>query len=170
MKKIIYPCLILLFACNTPRQKGLVYYNDFESIKGWAPLALSKKTAHSGIYSNKLDTAHAFGVTFKQLFRELSDDKLVKVKVSFWTYMTPNADGKLVVQVNKLDNSLALWTAKNLADIAPKRGQWQQAEAQFTFPADSINKPDNTISIYPWSTGKGDFYIDDMKIEFVHGY
>ena len=87
MKKILYPCLLLLMACNTPKQKGLVYFNDFESIKGWAPINLSKKIAHSGIFSNKLDSGHVYGATFKELFREISDDKLVKVKVSFWAYI-----------------------------------------------------------------------------------
>lgn len=171
MKKIIFSCLILLCACNMPKQRGLVYFNDLESIKGWTQVNLSKKYAHSGIYSNKLDSEHDFGLTFKQLFKEISEDKIIGVKVRFWAYITENAKGKLVLEVRKPNNSFAFWTAKDLSDIAPKYGEWQQAEASFTLnAADSLNKPENTISIYPWSVGKNDFYIDDMRIEFILGY
>ena len=161
--------MVLLCGCGMPKQKGLVYVNDLESIKGWTQLNLTKKIAHSGLYSNKFDSSHVYGLTFNQLFRELSDDKITKAKVSFWIYMDKNASGKLVLEVKKPNNTDALWTAKNLADIVPKRGEWQQVNLNFTLN-DSINKPENAIAIYPWNLSKGNFYIDDMRIEFILGY
>ncbi len=169
MRKIACFCLILLCACNVPKQKGLVYYNDLESIKGWTPINLSKKYAHSGIYSNKFDSVHVFGLTFSQLFREISDDKVIKVKLSFWAYLNPNAQGKLVVNIKRPDKTDALWTARNLSDLVPKRGEWQKVETDFTFN-DTINKPENSLAVYPWNVSKGDFYIDDVKLEFILGY
>jgi hypothetical protein len=169
MKKLIYGCLILLSACSVPKQKGLVYFNDMEGAKGWVPINLSKRYAHSGIYSNKFDSAHAFGITFRQLFREISDDKIIKVKLSFWAYMTPKAVGKMVMEVKKPDNTTAIWTAKDMAEIAPKHNEWQQVNLEFTFN-DSINKPENMLAIYPWSIGKGDFYVDDIRLEYILGY
>jgi hypothetical protein len=169
MKKIIFLCLVALTACNTPKQKGLVYFNDFDAIKGWAPVNLSKKVVHSGLYSNKIDSSYVYGMTFKQLFREVSDDKIIKVKASFWTYLTDKAKGMFVVEVRNHDNKQVLWVYKDLKDVAPKHNEWQKAEMSFTF-ADSISKPENSILIYPWSTGKGDFYVDDLKLEFVLGY
>jgi hypothetical protein len=170
MKKIICASLILFCACNHPtQQKGLVYYNDFESTKGWIDLNLSKKVSHSGMYSNKFDSTHSFGITFKQLFKQISDDKIVKVKISFWAFLTNNAQGKLVMEIKKPDNSSVIWTARDLPKLAPKVGEWQQVETDFTFN-DSINKPENILAIYPWSTAKSDFYIDDLKLEFILGY
>ncbi|MGP8217539.1 MAG: hypothetical protein ACLQQ4_18365 [Bacteroidia bacterium] len=169
MKKIICACVILLCACNPQKQKGLVYFNDFESIKGWAPVNLSKKYFHSGMYSNKIDSVNTFGLTFRQSFWQISEDKIARVKVSFWTYLTDKAQGKLVMEVRRLDNSLALWTGKNIADLAPRRGEWQRVETSFTVP-DSLRERDNIISIYPWNISKSDFYVDDFRIEFVLGY
>ena len=169
MKKIICLCLVVICACNAPKQKGLVYFNDFDAIKGWTTVYLSKKIVHSGLYSNKLDSSHIYGMTFKQLFKEISDDKIIKVKASFWVYVTNKAKGKFVVEVRNPDNKQIFWTSKDFSEIAPKHGEWQQAETSFTF-ADSICKPENSVSIYPWCTGKGDFYIDDTKLEFVLGY
>jgi len=169
MKKIILACLILLTACNRPQQKGLVYFNDFETMKGWAPVWLSKKIVHSGTFSNQVDSTHLYGESFRQLFREISDNKVVKVKASFWIYVTPQAQGKLVVEVKRPDDSFAFWTCKEFVEIAPKLGQWQQAKAEFTFP-DSVIRSANTIAIYPWNTSKGTFYVDDIRLEFVLGY
>jgi len=169
MKKLLFATLVLLTACNSQRQKGLVYYNDYESIKGWAPVTLSKKTAHSGIYSNQLDSIHVYGAGFKQVFKDISENKVVKVKVNFWTYIAPNTQAKLVVEIRKPDNSMAFWTAKTLSDIAPKIGIWQQAQVDFTFP-DSIIKSTSSVAIYPWNVGKGTFYVDDLRLEFVLGY
>jgi hypothetical protein len=169
MKKLAYGCLILLSACSAPKQKGLVYFNDLESIKGWAPVNLSKRYAHSGMYSNKFDTAHVYGITFRQLFREISDDKIIKVKISFWAYMTPKAAGKLVMEVKKPNNTTAIWTARDMGEIAPKHNEWQQVDLELTMN-DSINKPENMLAIYPWSIGKGDFYIDDIRLEYILGY
>jgi hypothetical protein len=169
MKKLLFAALVLSAACNPQKQKGLVYYNDYESIKGWAPVTLSKKIAHSGIYSNQLDSTHVYGAGFKQVFKEISENKVIKVKVNFWTYITPNATGKFVVEIRNSDNSMAFWTAKTLSDIAPKIGIWQQAHVDFTFP-DSIIKSTSTVSIYPWNVSKGTFYVDDLRLEFVLGY
>ncbi|HXP49946.1 MAG TPA: hypothetical protein VN922_08335 [Bacteroidia bacterium] len=170
MKKIICASLVLLCACNhATQQKGLVYYNDFESTKGWIDLNLSKKVSHSGMYSNKFDSTHTFGITFKQLFKQISDDKIVKVKISYWVFLTEKAQGKLVMEIKKPDNSSAMWTARDLKTLAHKEGEWRKVETDFTFN-DSINKPENTLAIYPWNVGKGDFYIDDLKLEFILGY
>jgi len=169
MKKIIYAFLFFSVACTPPKQKGLIFFNDFESIKGWASVCLSKKVVHSGIYSNQLDSTHVYGESFKAVFKEISEDKVVKVKVSFWTFMNPDAQGDLVVEIKKPDLSTAMWTAKKLSEIAPKIGKWQEVQAEFTFP-DSALKSVNTICIYPWNVSKGTFYVDDFRLEFVQGY
>jgi hypothetical protein len=169
MKKLLFITLVLLTACNSQKQKGLVYYNDYESIKGWVPATLSKKIAHSGIYSNQLDSTHIYGAGFRQVFKEISENKVVKVKVDFWTYITPNTQGKLVVEIRKADNTMNFWTAKTLSDIAPKIGIWQEAHVDFTFP-DSVINSTSTVSIYPWNTSKSTFYMDDLRLEFVLGY
>jgi hypothetical protein len=170
MRKITCICLIVLLAsCSVQKQKGLVYFNDFESVKGWAPIWLTKKIAHSGLFSNQVDSTHIYGASFKQLFREISDNKIVKIKASLWLYLPAKAQGKLVLEVRKPNDSVKLWTCKDFTEIAPKIGQWQEAKVEFTLP-DSVIKPANIICVYPWGINKSLFYVDDMRLEFVLGY
>lgn len=159
--------MFFLAACSEQKQKDMVYFNDFESIKGWAPFNLNNKIVHSGNFSNKLDTAHIYGATFKLPFKEIADHKIVKVKVSFWAFMTTTSEGKLVMDIKDKNNNLVLWTGKGINELIPKHNEWLKVETEFTFTNDSLTKPDYIISIYPWSLGKGDFYIDDFNLEFI---
>jgi hypothetical protein len=167
-KTICLSLIILLAACNHPRQKGLVYYNDFESIKGWTYVNLSREKAHSGIYSNKLDSSSVYGETFRQHFFEISDAKVVKVKLSLWAYLTPNAKGKLVVDIRNKDSKTVFWAGQHL-ELAPKRDEWQKIDTTITFAADSISGAGNLISVFPWNLSKSPIYIDDFRVEFVLG-
>ncbi len=138
-------------------------------MNGWTPINLSKKVVHSGFFSNKIDSTHIYGATFKEPFKEISEHKIVKVKVSFWAYLLPKSKGKLVLDVKNKKDSLVYWIGENLSDLIPKKGEWQQGGITFVIPGDSISKPDNIIGIYPWNVGKEEFYIDDFKLEFVVG-
>jgi hypothetical protein len=170
MKRITYLSLILIVACGQPKQKGLIYYNDCESIKGWAPVYLSKKYAHSGMFSNKLDSAHQYGFTFKQTFKDISDERVSRIKISMWTFITPDAKGKMVIEIRNHDGHTVFWQSTQLDAPTIKRNIWQQVSAEYTVHADSVNRPENTVAIYPWCNAKSDFYIDDIRIEFVLGY
>ena len=170
MKKIISLCLLLSFAgCkNSGKQKGLMYYNDFESIKGWADVLLEKKPVHSGIYSNRLDTVNRYGETLKLTFKEISEKLIKKVKVSYWVYLSDaSSKGKLVLEINQPDKKNLLWTAKNIEEFAKTPGQWIEIKLEFSFPKKEFMLPQNSIKIYPWNLGNNQIYVDDVRIEFV---
>ena len=170
MKRIIYPCLMLLMACtHSEVQSGLVYYNDFESVKGWTDINLDNKHAHSGVFSNKLDSIHIFGLTFKQLFKEISTEKIGRVKISMWAFMTPDSKGAMVLEVRHHDGHQVFWVSKQLNGPTVTPNTWQQISAEFGVRNDLVNNPENTVLAYAWNAGKKDFYVDDIRIEFVLG-
>jgi hypothetical protein len=169
MKKIIYPLLMILAACTQTKQTGLVYYNDFESIKGWTAGNLSSKYAHSGIFSNELDSIHMYGITFIQPFHEISTEKVGRVKVSMWALMADSAKGSMVVEVRNPAGKVIMWESRNLDQPYLKNNKWQMIRSDFLFREDSINKPENTVAVYAWNNGKKEFYVDDIRIEFVLG-
>jgi hypothetical protein len=166
----IFLFLIVIGCSQKSKQKGLVYYNDYESIKGWSsPLVLTKETAHSGTYSNKLDTGLAtFGNTFRLKFKEIIPARIKKVKLSFWAYLTDvTSEGKFVIDITgSPENKSVFWIAKDINDALAGHGKWTEVKVDYTLE-DKVTLPGNTILIYPWNTGKKAFYIDDVRIEFV---
>ena len=169
MKKIIGLCILIsCIGCTNNKQKGLVYYNDFENIKGWSDVLLEKKPVHSGIYSNRLDSVNFYGKTFKLTFKEISDQAIKKVKINFWVYLLDsNSKGKLVMEIDQPDKKNVFWIAKNIEDYVKKSGEWTEVTLEFTFVKKEIMLPENIIKIYPWNLSKKVMYIDDVRIEFV---
>jgi hypothetical protein len=162
--------LILLGSCHSgTKQKGLVYYNDFEEIKGWAPgYNLTKAPVHSGIFACKLDTAHVYGPTLRLRFDEISPLPIVKLKYSMWCYLrSANSLGKIVVSVDDFNKKNILWDAQHISDKTKITGQWVELKGEFVLNKNEINAAVNTLSIYPWTIGKDEFYIDEFKVEFV---
>ena len=169
MKKIIGLCILIsCIGCTNNKQKGLVYYNDFENIKGWSDVLLEKKPVHSGIYSKRLDSVNFYGKTFKLTFKEISDQAIKKVKINFWVYLLDsNSKGKLVMEIDQPDKKNVFWIAKNIEDYVKKSGEWTEVTLEFTFVKKEIMLPENIIKIYPWNLSKKVMYIDDVRIEFV---
>lgn len=159
--------ILLAFGC-TPKQKGLIYFNDFESMKGWAPAYLNKEPHRSGQYSNKMDSVNIYGVTLRLPFKEVSDRKIKKVKVSFWALMIEtNSKSEIVVEVYAPDKTKLFYLAKDMNSFVSKPKKWTEIKLEYTFPGDEIVMPQNIISVYPYNESKKDIYIDDLKIEFV---
>ena len=169
MKKITCLCIFIsCIGCTNNKQKGLVYYNDFETIKSWSDVLLEKKPVHSGIYSNRLDSVNFYGESFKLTFKEISDQVVKKVKINFWVYLHDSSSkGKLVVEINQPDKKNVFWIAKNIEDFDKKPSQWTEVTLEFTFVKKEIMLPENVIKIYPWNLSKKEMYIDDVRIEFV---
>jgi hypothetical protein len=169
MKKI-FTCfclgLIIISGCSSGKQKGLEYFNDCESIKGWEPVGFARLPVHSGFFSNKLDSIHMYGVTFRLAFKDISPDSIKKVKVSLWVFFNEKSKATLVMELkNKLESGLS-WTGIKLEDKVKEIGKWQKVTVEFPIDGNSA-KPDNFIWIYPWDNDKKDVYIDDIDIEFI---
>lgn len=169
------PCAVIaivymLTSCaSSPKQKGLVYINDFESMKGWVPtLNLTKFPAHSGIFAAKLDSSHTFGPALKLKFEDVSPLSVRKVKFSMWVYRkSSSAEGKVVVAVDAGSHLNLLWEAKHIQELAPIAGKWSEIKGEFNLIKDNANSPANIINIYPWNTSKEEIDVDDIRIEFV---
>ena len=161
--------MIVLASCTQIRQRGLVYYNDFESIKGWTAVNLSSTFSHSGTFSNKLDSTHMYSLAFTQSFNEISTEKVGRVKVSMWAFMTDSAKGSMVVEVRNPAGKVIMWESGNLYQPYVKNNKWQMISSDFLFRNDSITKPENTVFVYAWNNSKKEFYIDDIRVEFILG-
>ena len=160
--------LILNQGCKPKlQQKGLVYVNDFENMKGWSPkINLTKFPVFEGTYAGKVDTAHAFGPTLQIRFDEISPLPVRKLKYSMWIYLkSSEAKGKIVASIEGPDHKSVYWDAQHIQDAIKESGKWIEMKGEFEMGKN--NSAQNIISIYPWSTAKEEFYVDNIRIEFV---
>lgn len=170
MKKILCTLLVAsaFIGCSKHKQKGLVYFNDFESIKGWTDILLDKKPVHSGIYSNRLDTGHVYSENLKLYFKEISDHMVHKVKISVWVFIPDTSvHGKLVMEINQPDKKNLFWVGKSFNECVKKYGDWTEISQEFTLIKKEILLPQNSIKIFVWNLSKKPMYVDDMRVEFV---
>jgi hypothetical protein len=159
--------ILLCFACSS-KQNGLVYFNNFDNIKGWEPALLKREPRASGQFSNKLDSTSKYSLTFKLPFIKLSEWKIKKVKVGLSVFMTDtSSESNLVVEVNTVDKNKKLYVAKSLKDYVRGSKQWTKVDCEFTLVNDDIALPENIISIYCNNLSKQDIFIDNFRIEFV---
>ena len=160
----------LLTDCNKGlKQKGLIYVNDFENMKGWAPLMnLTKYPAHDGTYAAKLDSAHIYGPTLKLRFEDISTMPVRKLKYSMWIFLKSlDAEGKIVVGVDSPDKINLYWDSQHIRDKVKEAGKWVEIKGEFNLYTGNINASNHAIAFYPWSTAKEEFYVDDIRVEFV---
>ena len=159
--------LLFIVSCSAPKQQGLVYVNDCESIKGWQDIQLTRWPVHSGWLSNKLDSIHLYGIQFRLAFKDISPKRLQKVKISLWVYFTEKSKSTLVIEIKDKYGLGLSWFGTKMEDQVKEIGKWQKITAEMPLQNPALNKPDNFITIYPWDNGKKDVYVDDLIIEFI---
>jgi hypothetical protein len=165
-----YLLIFLTVGCEKPKepkQMGLLYLNDFESIKGWAPVNLTMWPVHSGLYSNKLDELHEYSLGFASPIKDISPRRLKTVKVSEWVYLSEKCDAVIAMEVKSPKNKSLTWKGIDLDEQVTEIGKWRQITTTFSLRSDTVNRPDNMLNIYTWDKGKKDIYVDDIRIEFI---
>jgi hypothetical protein len=174
MKKLIYAISLLilgvLVSCSgSHKQKGLVYFNDFEDSKGWNPfMNLTRFPAHSGGFSVKMDSVHVYGPTLRVRLNEISLLPIRKLKYSFWCFQkSTQAKAKFVVSIEDPGNKTLLWEGKDFKDLTTVIGKWVEIKGECNLVKDKSNDGINTVSIYPWNVSKEEIDIDDFRVEFV---
>jgi len=110
-----------------------------------------------------------YSLAFTQSFNEISTEKVGRVKVSMWAFMTDSAKGSMVVEVRNPAGKVIMWESGNLYQPYVKNNKWQMISSDFLFRNDSITKPENTVFVYAWNNSKKEFYIDDIRVEFILG-
>ena len=173
MKKIFFPLsvtVVILAGCSgSSKQGGLHYFNDFEGLKGWVSnsYTLKEDKAHSGKFVSKIDEVYQYSEGVKLKLSEISSKPVKKVRISAWCKISDMmATGKFVVSVNTPEKAGVFWEAIHLEDNIDEVGTWTKISGEFNIAAWG-NKPDNTVVVYVWNTGKIPILVDDMDIEFV---
>ncbi|MBJ6107447.1 carbohydrate binding domain-containing protein [Hymenobacter sp. BT523] len=140
--------------------------NDFESLDGWGTESpsLTREKAHSGQYSIKIQKGIEYSLTYKNLLAKLSPEKITKIRVSGYVYITKPTDAKLAVQLMKTAaDGTEFNEGINLGEAVKKVGEWTKVEKEFTLPADAA--PSNQLRVYMWGAGNDDtVYLDDLQV------
>jgi hypothetical protein len=174
MKKNLHYALLLVImvviaACseNKPaeREPGtMLVANDMENMS-WINLqTLSKKMAHSGRFSSKLDSLTEYSFGYSNTFSNLSDTLPFSVDVSVWIYYPQlKIKSSLVISIDSVNKNI-YWKGVPLADSIKAANQWQEVKVTFELPKKIM--PSDQIRIYVLNNEKSSFYMDDLSLLF----
>ena len=170
-KWVLIGTVIIVAGCssNNIKQSGLVYFNDFESIKGWGGdmSRLTDYKAHSGHYSSFVDSINPYSYTFKLLFKDISPDKIKGVNYSVWCYADAiPVKGTIVVSAGTNSGSPIFWNGNNLDNYITEAGQWVKIKAHVDIDPKAVT-PGNEFGFYLTNSSKAAVFADDFTLEFT---
>lgn len=162
----------LLFAAsacssNSSKPKNELLSNDFESLTGWAPEhpSLTREKAHSGQYSIKIQKGIDYSLTYRNLLARMAPNRIDKVRIKAFVYLTKPAKAALAVQLVKsaTDGTSVFNQSIDLTSKVKKEGEWTAIDEVIDLPASA--EPSNEFRIYTWGA-EGDevVYLDDLQV------
>jgi hypothetical protein len=156
---------------NTKVSKDVLMHNDFESLAGWVPDAVTRKQeqAHSGHYSIKADQTHPYSLTYYSLLGQLSPTRISGVRVDAWAYMSSkDINASLRVGVNDVvGGKMVMGDGIDYNNEVQVPAKWVKISKDFAFPP-TVNYSSQLV-IYLWGPGgNGTAYIDDIQLTALH--
>ena len=168
MKNLVFIAVIsvLLISCGkTEEKKNSIWEvsSNLDANNFWINAnTLAKGTAHSGLFSSKIDTLVEYGIGIAANFSDLSEKLPKKVNIHCWIYSTvPNLDASLVCDPNVNGKSLN-WQAFNLKPTITKANEWTEFKTSFDLPEEIT--PDSQLKLFFWNPNKQIFFVDDLEI------
>lgn len=160
----VFTCLII-FSCGKKEEAGNELFrasNNLDESTLWLNTnTIVKSTAHSGLYSCKLDTNVEYGIGISTKVKDLTDKLPKKVFIKCWVYSTiANLDASIVC--NPLLNSQVVdWKNYDLKKDISKANEWIEINTSFDLPKNMT--PDTELRIYIWNPKKMSFFVDDLE-------
>lgn len=140
-----------------------LYFNDFEPPWASQEAALLSDSlyAHSGRFSQKLDSSNVYSTVFAQPFHTLNSPTIkFSLKSRF-----EKRNGSVIVLEAKRQGKNVLWQSINIDEfyVPQVKQEWQSITGFF-----KIDKPlqaDDLLKAYIWTPQKQTIWIDDFKLE-----
>lgn len=127
-------------------------------------IATEKK--HSGKQSCKLSSKIEYGISINKKVSDIPTfTNLTKVTVTFNCLNgTENPDALYVLTIDDDKGKNVFWAGEPIVSSTNK--DWTEATINFAIAPEFL-KPDYKITTYPWNRNKKEFYIDDIRIDYI---
>lgn len=186
MKRIYFPCAIVLIisaalisqSCKSGKNdsKNSSYtktistnIENLDSLSKVIPSTwknlntVVEGVASSGKYASKIDSVHIFSMLYESKLSNI--DNNIPVGATFSAKgcaLIPDSKAIMVISVNH-DK---YYSGVSVDSIFNNVGEWKDIKASFKFP--KTLKSDDEIKAYVWNQGKGEFLIDNYKLELIY--
>lgn len=180
MKKVLYIAAIALVfvSCksgnkgNTQGSFTKVFETNIENVDSLAAVpngpwknlkTVVEGVAHSGKFSSKIDSVNQFSLVFEDQLANI--DKSLPKGINFSAYgcaLQPNTPVLVVMSVN---NEKA-YKAYSLDSLFTTTNEWKAMSAKFELPENLAS--DDVLKVYVWNKQKGEFLVDDYKLELIY--
>ena len=150
-------------------QHQILRYFNFENKQDKKGNHYSRKYAHSGHYSLKMDSTLQFSPAFSIPFKDLTQSYYAWIRVSVWVYPVhalSETPCSLVVTFQHGKNPYK-YRAYDLDKPANSRklklNQWNKITVDYLTP--EVRQKSDKLVVYIWNRGKKNIYFDDLKVE-----
>ncbi len=148
--------------------KRVIKSFDYEDIKDTNNPHISKRYAHSGNYSLKMDSTIKYASSFRLPFEKLTQHYYAWLKISVWIYPVRPLKETPVALVATFQHNGKNYYYRTMRfsdfDIAKNihLNKWNRVEMLYLTP--EVRSKKDKLLIYLWNRGKKAVYFDDMKI------
>lgn len=136
---------------------------DFERAADEDTARLSRRWAHGGTYSYRMDAGTEYSPAIRRRLRDVAV-RLASVDVGFWAWSS-GSDVKVtaVVSIDR-DGKQVAWFGKDIA-LSAADAEGSRMNARFLIGDQRLDTTD-VVSVYFWKRGKEDAYLDDVDLFF----
>lgn len=133
---------------------------------------VTKIQKRKGEYSNRVNQEKPFSFAYEESFENITDQDHAWIKVSMWIRITDSVNIILPTLVTTFehDGKPYMYTAMNLETDSSRTylpNDWILIETFYLTP--EVRKKSDKFKAYLWLRGRGEAFVDDMKIEiFEH--
>ena len=177
-RALLLGCGLAALASCSPGPEGrwvgdIVTANDYEAAAGWVPGAtsISRDHAHSGRFADRVDSTHAYGLTYQVPLTEASVHTLRGLDVEAWAYVSgPPAQTAAVVQVQVWANGPGQDAAPLFSDgltlsaQVPAAKVWTRVHQRFALPP-NLPFNANLRIFFAGNASRQPVYLDDIRVK-----
>lgn len=168
----------MLASCNSGKKEASngdsvkVFETNIENVDSLASLpngvwknlkTVVEGVAHSGRFSSKIDSIEQFSMVFEDQLSNLDSKMPKKVNFSaFGSAVKPNTPVLIVLSVS----SDKVYKTASADSLFTTLNEWKPINAQFELPDNLAG--DDILKVYVWNRQKGEFLVDDIKVELIY--
>lgn len=136
---------------------------DFERTADEDTTRLSRRWAHSGTYSYRMDAGTEYAPPIRRRLKDVAT-RLSSVDIGFWAWTPGNGVTVTAVVSIDRDGKQVAWFGKDIA-LPAAGAEGSRLNARFLI-GDQALQPTDVVSAYFWKRGKDEAYLDDVDLFF----
>ncbi|CAN5345605.1 hypothetical protein BH10BAC1_BH10BAC1_06620 [soil metagenome] len=140
--------------------------SEFFDLENNGEAFISSDKFFSGKKSCKLSPSIEYGVSISKKMSDIpSFNNLTSISLTFKSFSgDADPDALYVLSIDDNAGKNIFWAGESIHFNS--KTDWAESNVNFVLAPEYLN-PDYKISIYPWNRKKKEFYVDDIRVDYI---